>query len=542
MTKEELIKLLKDNIDELENSIIDDSDYELMDDVMTPLSLNDYSTFSKVNIDDVVMLLSMVYDEEEEIDEKVEIFFRAILLGQDVVTKFVECITDGNNKNFKRKISKSNSELKKDLNAVFKDIYKKMKEIKNDIDNQRKYKNKAIQNYKEIINIISNSSNIIDFDKISKLKIDENVKYEVLVYILNHNAIINRKLCEQNGKFHSNDKLKIKALFNQYNYDNMSSVDIEKLLVIAPKLLEEKLKLLSQITFDDEYLVQILLYAKIECIENIINIFSKNILDLKNIAQHINILFDEDNSNIYPMYTNFMNNIELFKSKEFSIHNLNNHFNILLMDYEILFNNIKLLEKYGFDLKNLTNFNLLENISILDMVDGFIEQNLYDYILNNQQIIKSDYDIIIRLIITKYLQLPIFNKNNRIVTSITSGKGFEFDIDYVKGIIKNDVESYINEMKVLKNSRRDFIIDDIYNLDIIKRLEQFKINDVVLNIDNQFISYNKVLRNFSTLYLNNPNGDMESYLFDSLLYGSIIEEENIKMIKDKIIKNKVYKK
>ena len=97
-------------------------------------------------------------------------------------------------------------------------------------------------------------------------------------------------------------------------------------------------------------------------------------------------------------------------------------------------------------------------------------------------------------------------------------------------------------MKVLKNSRRDFIIDDIYNLDIIKRLEQFKINDVVLNIDNQFISYNKVLRNFSTLYLNNPNGDMESYLFDSLLYGSIIEEENIKMIKDKIIKNKVYKK
>ncbi len=417
-----------------------------------------------------------------------------------------------------------------------------MKEIKNDIDNQRKYKNKAIQNYKEIINIISNSSNIIDFDKISKLKIDENVKYEVLVYVLNHNAIINRKLCEQNGKFHSNDKLKIKALLNQYNYDNMSSVDIEKLLVIAPKLLEEKLKLLSQITFDDEYLVQILLYAKIECIENIINIFSKNILDLKNIAQHINILFDEDNSNIYPMYTNFMNNIELFKSKEFSIHNLNNHFNILLMDYEILFNNIKLLEKYGFNLNNLTNFNLLENISILDMVDSFIEQNLYDYILNNQQIIKSDYDIIIRLIITKYLQLPIFNKNNRIVTSITSGKGFEFDIDYVKGIIKNDVESYINEMEVLKNSRRDFIIDDIYNLDIIKRLEQFKINDVVLNIDNQFISYNKVLRNFSTLYLNNPNGDMESYLFDSLLYGSIIEEENIKMIKDKIIKNKVYKK
>ena len=115
MTKDELIKLLKDNIDKLENSIIDDSDYELMDDVMTPLSLNDYSTFSKVNIDDVVMLLSMVYDEEEEIDEKVEIFFRAILLGQDVVTKFVECITDGNNKNFKRKISKSNLELKKDF-------------------------------------------------------------------------------------------------------------------------------------------------------------------------------------------------------------------------------------------------------------------------------------------------------------------------------------------------------------------------------------------------------------------------------------------
>ncbi len=107
MTKDELIELLKDNIDKLENSIIDDSDYELMDDVMTPLSLNDYRTFSKVNIDDVVMLLSMVYDEEEEIDEKVEIFFRAILLGQDVVTKFVECITDGNNKNFKEKYLKA---------------------------------------------------------------------------------------------------------------------------------------------------------------------------------------------------------------------------------------------------------------------------------------------------------------------------------------------------------------------------------------------------------------------------------------------------
>lgn len=157
---------------------------------------------------------------------------------------------------------------------------------------------------------------------------------------------------------------------------------------------------------------------------------------------------------------------------------------------------------------------------------------------DNINLVNSNFDLItMRIYVAKLLGLNII-QNNKLNTSLINQGSFYVSNDNLKDYIINNVDDYMdpNMKNILDNNERNVIDDGVK----LSHLEMYLQDDLTYNFNGILISKNKLFINLDCLQrfdfeLNND------VVFNSILYGSILNSYQIEDIKN-IIYSKKYTK
>lgn len=371
-----------------------------------------------------------------------------------------------------------------------------------------------------------------------------------------------------------NDEIAVELYSAIINLNNAQNIELtkEKNNLINSSINKQKYDL-KKVGYDidkiDESKVNFILnYGDISKIGEIINFL--NILDYELIDIYSNngiyVLVNTNLENVYAvneMVKNkavtikFINdNPQIFFNKDIvndvvgqfdilnkNFKNLSEHYEfsdtkcneILLLNPNIVYNNIMLLLDYTLNF----NKNIIKNNKLIDYVDLFIESGLSEYIKNNIDIIDEDsLNVIKRIYVAKLMNLDVIRDGNLNDILLDSRK-FYVENKNLDEYIINDIDDYLDtDIKYLldKNEKKCKNNDNIYD-----KYDSYLIDDLTYNFDGVLISRNKFLRNIE--FLNNCDLIVsESKLdFNSMIYGSILNEEEILKIKNIINCKKLVK-
>ncbi len=340
------------------------------------------------------------------------------------------------------------------------------------------------------------------------------------------------ELLFKNSKF-SFEKLLKEQVENLIKYGNIDS--IEKILTILTD---------SDIKFNDNFpIYDILLLSNQSNVANIIKLYNVNLINEEFIIKNPNIFVDtisEDLKKITsinePKYNELNNNITQLKEIKININEISKKDSkILLMNNKELETAITLIKNYHLDYSTSNNFELISNIKNIEIADKFIELGLGDYLITHPYLIaKRANNRLKRMQLCKMLEIPLM-QDGKINSKITSqefriGKNYINDDD-IESFISNSTPRYQN-LDCLKILVENY--DYNYELEEIKELEKYKTNDLEYNINGIIISRNKVLRNYSILSKNITISN-DVLLFNSIIYGSVLDDEQLDMLSNLII-------
>ena len=238
------------------------------------------------------------------------------------------------------------------------------------------------------------------------------------------------------------------------------------------------------------------------------------------------------------LHTRIIENINILDDNNFDTLGMSKkNSDIFLIDEEKLKESLLLIKKYDLDYSNSTNFELLKDNSLITVADRLIELGLREHIKSHPQLISyKAQNRLNRMELCKLLDIPLLidNKLNPLITNIDFiyGKNIIRDED-INDYIPNSTTRYLNEScyEILMNNKNYNNYDEE-----IPILEKYKANELEYNIDGIIISRNKVLRNYRCLKNSNLDLSDEELLFNSIIFNSILDEENIETIKKAISK------
>ncbi|MBE6149952.1 MAG: hypothetical protein E7170_04450 [Firmicutes bacterium] len=414
-----------------------------------------------------------------------------------------------------------------------------------------KSKKTQISIYEECIKILEklNDDEIVNYNEEIIKTIDEDLAYQFMIAILSHNRINYSKLKTENlknGYYSDIEKLFLKNNININVLDEKSktnllkNADINKIESIINYISTDRWNWLnpSNVNF-----VNIILNSSIENFELLNYYLDNKIITKEFIKENYELLLNE-NSKINL----FKANIYLFR-KVFE--NIDNRFikneDAYLVDNEKNLSICEMLKKYQINLKseNIKYFSgdIFVNSKILDDIDGFIELGFYDYIKDNSHMLKNESkDILTRLSIMLNIGLNPYSKEDRLHSSITSGKNFyvsQKELDNYKILTVNESEEN-KYFEILDNNERIFI-SSVLDDEIVKYLDSlFKTDEIHYVINDYYISRNKFLRNLECLYQNGFY-DFDA-IYTSLVYNSCLDDGTLEYIRETIRNYKGVKK
>lgn len=336
----------------------------------------------------------------------------------------------------------------------------------------------------------------------------------------------NTKICEKLTK--NNEKIEgfeINNILLKYGINNRFTKDEIEFILSNCNIdgLEENImtisKMLVEIKYNNQVLLNILTYSSKEKIENI----KKGLL-----LNLINIDFIRNNPTIFLSSANeiLSANIELLKNNACR----GDNFNELLLNSE-LEKYFELAKSYGL---NIQDSNVIKNITkpyFFDSIDVFIEQDVYEVLLNNTILFNYDLvKILKRIKIANKMKINIFDKTGSLLKSIIDGTNFCVPDELLDQCMFNIVPLVISKENLsVLNSDKRLEYNKEEKLD-----EQFKKNELTYTFNGINISRLKVLRN--RLVLNN-----ESDLTDCLIYGSILNQQEYNAIYEEVNAKKLKK-
>lgn len=208
---------------------------------------------------------------------------------------------------------------------------------------------------------------------------------------------------------------------------------------------------------------------------------------------------------------------------------------ILFLPIEQLKTNENLLFSFYHKNKSDNNFNYFYNPFYIDALDFLIENGLNVDLLDNNKLTKEEmYNFIKRTQICLSLDIDIYTASGNINRSFLLGKGFYCkteDLDKYMLVSQLEDEEVIKE---LKEAKRDHINDEIYNLEAMKKLEEYRSEDgLIYEIEEMSLSRPKVMRNLTYFY--EQNKITENNILQSIIFNSNLENKEIETIKEKII-------
>lgn len=437
-------------------------------------------------------------------------------------------------------------------------LLKKFSEKHFDISKKRESyitnKNKKVKLYRQTIEILEQMNlkpnKIVELPESIYTKLDDEICFELLKVVLEHNRKIFNELELKNIK--SDRYNKIEKLFIQYGFPINELKEEDKNILLKNSSPAELEKLLHFLT-KDKWLwlnvkhpnfVEILLNSSVEILEFVNHYLEEDMISQEFIEENIGILLDEVKNNVNefdvePLFNIFKTNIEYLNRVVVKLDRriLKNN-RLLIMPTKLLKETISLAKKYQLNFKseNAKQYSLeiLNHEEIFDYLDSFIELGYANYIKENCQTLKvNGNDIVPRLSIMTNIGLNPMSKEDRLLGSITNGKNFYVGTSSLKQYSLLKVEEYIKNpyFEILKGSERLTVSKKTESLDIVKTLDDmFKTSELEYVINDTVISRIKFLRNLECL-LNYKVLDNDM-IFASLAFNSVLDESTIVSIKN----------
>ena len=317
-------------------------------------------------------------------------------------------------------------------------------------------------------------------------------------------------------------------LVDKYNVD-----ELNKLFSLFDKII--KIRLCN----NNEMLRKILLNTSVKRLEDIIEIGEKNNIPLSDLAKHPNLLVVSDDN---KEYKNFVYNISIVLEMKMNVASVfKSNYSLLVMDYKLLLKNVRFYSLYGLDInynKDKLSSTCLSGLcsnNVLDNMDRFIEMGAYDYIKQNQSRLKS-HDAL--LFYKGYYAMKhgigfinSFANTGKLYmeNSTLNGLGINKD-NYMR--MTNCINPYIdNQDDMMKMVDKNSEISDMsinYD-DILYGLEEYRVNDVLYDIEGVLVSRLKVIRIFRSLEDNNDI-DIKNKLMFALCYKKIMNNDDYEVL------------
>lgn len=385
---------------------------------------------------------------------------------------------------------------------------------------------------------------------------DNEYLYNFLKIITLQNKKIYDKTIEENKRFSNCTQKEIEMLFaspiNSLKISNLSKNDKDKLFRYGNidkinELLAIRRKYnLTYFDTSTPHFVDILLYSSIKTFERVCMILMDN--GINSIINPYIFINKENEFNNNFLYEIFIFNINLLRQYKIDISKLSKYDgNVLVGSPTTLLSQLSLLSKYNIDFSKMfnkkynDNYELLYNAEIFDIADLYIESDEEEYIKKHPFVLRSEMgDISKRVYISKkLLGMSIYEETDKkqILPEIFTGNNFIADNFELDEILLNLSSSNMddNMYKVLDTSTRNYILNDIELIDLIKLIDRrFKISPLQYNFDGIIISRNRFLRNISTLIDRYGISMIDKFIMPSFIYNSYLSNEEIDFISEKL--------
>lgn len=272
--------------------------------------------------------------------------------------------------------------------------------------------------YERVINDLKQGINKLDMsyciDSISKID-DEELKKQIYLFINEHNNH-NFRMMEEEFEIRNKNMSYIYAnYFNSIGLDFNTLEEAYKNKIMEENLedVKEKIKVISKFVEKNNYFV-VLINSSLEVLSFIDKCIQNQIIDVDFIKDNMSLIL------ILEVFNNFKNNINLLSGK-INIRKCNDK-SFLLSDYELIIENMNILDKYGIPYSNCIEFTFLKE-PVLEKINLFIEVGLENEILSNPDILNADINLAKRVLLARSIDEDIY-ENGTLASYIVDKDGF----------------------------------------------------------------------------------------------------------------------
>ncbi len=374
--------------------------------------------------------------------------------------------------------------------------------------------------------------NSFKFDLLDKMKEFE-LKNEVLEYIYYNIQKIFKKLYQDNKNCNIAKMNSFEQIILKYQLNINFSLEFIKSNPDA-NLVEDIINQLQKndwnfILEDSQLLEQIIINSSVDKLNIVNNIINQLDIPIDFLINHLSILMSD--------YELFMRNVVIINERKIKISN----YEIFLMDSKTLLKRYKLVTDYDINLRKNSNNNddFLFNTESFDYFDKYIELGYYSFIRNHLPCCKkSNENIYKRALLATSIDLDIIDKKD-FSKDIITGKHFMVSDENLDDYICNNISSFadLDCFTLLDNSLNEEI--DL-NLDEIKILDDnYMKSNYEYDINGVIVSRIKVARYFNTLVKSFKDKSKEELIFNAIIYNSVYNFEQLDIIKNEIMGNKL---
>ena len=194
-------------------------------------------------------------------------------------------------------------------------------------------------------------------------------------------------------------------------------------------------------------------------------------------------------------------------------------------------------------MRDLNNFNILQDPRYFDAIDMFIENDIYEDFLQNPNIIDKNYrNTILSMLIARSIGYNYKNEDGTIKRDVLDIKRFRQKLalgdDKLEAYVPTYDPSNLNPkyLIVLNNNPNIKINNNILDVPIVRLLENtFKRDELTYQINNVVISRNKVLRYLTTLDVGRVNYEEAiDMTFNSVIINKVMDNDTVIGIQEKL--------
>ena len=261
-------------------------------------------------------------------------------------------------------------------------------------------------------------------------------------------------------------------------------------------------------------------------------------------------LYSDDKRYVTGAYDNYIKNRKLFISRGIDPTNIIKDCpSVFCLSYNKVKENFDSFDFYKIPPEIYKNtLSSLQAVDPLSSIDQFIEVGCYEYILSNFSYVnrRADDLMFYRIVKAGQMNKDIYSKRRtqkvQFICSISNDRNNEFNLNE-----RDKVES-VGQYIPTFDSRFDDVVNSnrnagpiilAYNNYFIKKVEEYKMDDLRYNFNGVIISRYKVLRIYETLIKNRMAGTLGAIKY-AICKNSILTEEQYRNIEDCL--EKVYGK